>query len=246
MTAPEHFHETDPTGLRTLERFEKARHFNRWLYDTIAPWCKGHVLETGSGIGNISTWFLENKFSLTVSDLRDEYCQLLQKKFGHYSNLEGVQSIDLVANDFDIVYAHLLQQYDTIVALNVIEHIEDARQAVQNCKKLLRSGGHLVVLVPAYQTLYNPFDEELGHYLRYTSRSLQQLMKDQQLEVIHRQHFNAAGIPGWFINGTLLRKRLIPKDQLLIFDKLIPVIRLIDTITFHSFGLSVIAVARKN
>lgn len=245
MTAPEHFHESDPTGLQTLERFEKARNFNRWLYDTIAPWCKGHILETGSGIGNISTFFLQQQFQLTVSDLRSEYLVLLQQKFGHYPNLAGIVSIDLVDPVFDTRYAAHLQQYDTIVALNVIEHIENAPQAIQNCKKLLRTGGNLVILVPAYRFLYNPFDEELGHYTRYTARSLRQLLQSQHLGVIHQQYFNVAGIPGWFFNGTVLRKRLIPDTQLQLFNKLIPVIRLADTITFHSIGLSVIGIARK-
>ncbi|MFT3826436.1 MAG: class I SAM-dependent methyltransferase [Chitinophagaceae bacterium] len=245
MTASEHFHETDPTGLQTLERFEKAGNFNQWLFETIVPYCKGHVLETGSGIGNISHFFLEQQFKLTVSDLRNEYLVLLQQKFSHFHNLEGIRSIDLVAPDFDTKYAAQLQHYDTLVALNVIEHIEDAEQAIQNCKKLLRPGGHLVILVPAWQFLYNPFDEELGHYRRYTARSLRRLLQSQQLEVIHQQYFNAAGIPGWFVNGTILRKRLIPSTQLQIFNKLIPAMRLLDTITFHAIGLSVIGIARK-
>ena len=245
MTAPEHFHETDPTGLQTLERFAAATHFNRWLFDTIRPHCKGHVLEVGSGIGNISRLFLDSKIRLTASDLRQEYCDLLQQQFGHHPYLAGVVSLDLAMPDLGERHSHLLQQFDTVVALNVVEHIEDDRKAIGNCIRLLKPGGHLIILVPAFQTLYNSFDEELGHYKRYTARSLRTLQEQAGLTVIHEQYFNAAGIIGWFIDGSLLRKRLIPRKQLLLFDKLLPVIKLVDTITFHAIGLSTIAVGQK-
>ncbi|WP_315819590.1 class I SAM-dependent methyltransferase [Paraflavitalea speifideaquila] len=181
MTAPAHFHQTDPTGLQTLERFAAATHFNRWLFDTVRPYCKGHVLEVGSGIGNISKLFLEGNFQLTVSDLRQEYGDLLQQRLGDHPQLAGVTLLDLVAPDFTEGYRHLLQQFDTIVALNVVEHIEDDKKAIDNCVQLLKPGGQLVVLVPAFQSLYNLFDEELGHYRRYTARTLGQLQEGQGL-----------------------------------------------------------------
>lgn len=245
MTETDHFHEADPTGLQTLERFAAAIHFNRWLFDTIRPYCKGHVLEVGSGIGNISKLFLENNFHLTTSDLRQEYCNYVLQQFGSNPHLAGVASIDLSAPDFTQRYEHLLQQFDTIVALNVVEHIEDDKKAVHNCMQLLKPGGHLVILVPAYQALYNLFDKELGHYKRYTGSSLRRLEEEAGLEVIHQQYFNAVGIIGWYVDGRLLNRRIIPRKQLMVFDKLIPVIKLVDTISFHSIGLSTIAVGRK-
>lgn len=244
MKALSHFHETDPSGLQTLERFALATHFNKWLFDTIFPWCKGRVLEVGSGIGNLSTFFLQKEILLTASDLRDEYCNILHEKFGKSPFLQGVKSIDLAEKNFDTRYVDLAGQFDTVVALNVIEHIEDDKYAVTNCKKLLAPGGNLVVLVPAYKTLYNLFDEELGHFVRYTSKTLQQLLKDGGLSVTHVQYFNAAGIAGWMMNGKLFKKKIIPKRQLQLFDKLIPVMKLVDAITFHRIGLSVIAIGQ--
>ena len=245
MTAPEHFHETDPTGLLTLERFAEARNFNRWLFETIAPFCKGHVLEVGSGIGNISHFFLENDFSTILSDLRTEYCEALSQRFKNHHSLNGIKQVDLIHPEFDTLYADLLGYFDTIVALNVIEHIENASLAIANCSKLLKAQGHFIILVPAYQFLYNLFDEELGHYVRYNSRSLKKLLKGGPYEIIHQQYFNAVGIAGWMMNGMLFRKRLIPKKQLNIFDKMVPLIKFVDKITFNGIGLSIIAVARK-
>lgn len=241
----DHSHEADPSGLLTLERFAHATRLNRWMFETIQPFCKGHVLEVGSGIGNLSKYFLEKNYKTTVSDLRDEYINILHGKFGTHPHLTGIKSIDLAVPDFENRFRDLLQQFDTVVALNVVEHIKDDTAAISNCKKLLKPGGHLVILVPAFRRLYNTFDEELGHYRRYSTRSLNKLFKSQGLEVFHSQHFNSVGIIGWMINGSLLRKKLIPAGQLQIFDRLVPVIKVIDAISFRKVGLSVMSVGRK-
>jgi len=245
MTAAEHLEETDPSGLQTLERFAAAIRFNRWMFDTIRPYCKGHVLEVGSGIGNISRLFLENNIPLTASDLRAEYCVKLKQEFGNHPFLRGITSIDLAVPDFKERYKNILQQFDTVISLNVIEHIQDDVQAIAYCTELLKPGGNLIILVPAFQALYNLFDKELGHYVRYNNHSLGQLLGKAGLEVIHQQYFNAVGIAGWIVNGKILRKKLIPRKQLQLFDKLMPVVKMVDAITFHKIGLSVIAVGRK-
>ena len=125
MTATEHKHSTDPAGLQTLEQFAAAGHFNRWLFQTIRPWCKGHLLEVGSGIGNLSSFFLENQVMLTASDLREEYCRILQQKFGGHPQLEGVVHLDLSEPGITSNRPELANRLDTIIALNVVEHIED-------------------------------------------------------------------------------------------------------------------------
>lgn len=245
MTVADRFHESDPTGFITLERFAAATRFNRWMFDTIRPHCKGHVLEVGSGIGNLSKLFLEQGFSLTVSDLRHEYCDYLKRHLGQNPALKDVVSFDLADPDFSARYPQLTGRFDTVVALNVIEHIENDGLALANCRQLLRTGGHLVMLVPAYQVLYNKFDEELGHFRRYTARSQRSVLQQSGFEVIHQQYFNLVGILGWFLDGSLLKKRLIPRKQLMVFDKLMPVIRLADILSFRAFGLSTIAIGRK-
>src|SRR6476659_7532109 len=113
MTAHEQFHQADPTGLQTLERFAQADNFNRWLFETIEPYCKGHVLEVGSGIGNLSKFFLKKNFRLTASDLRKEYCEVLTKKFQGQTGFEAAENIDLAEPDFENRYAALLGRFDT-------------------------------------------------------------------------------------------------------------------------------------
>ncbi|NML20155.1 class I SAM-dependent methyltransferase [Pseudoflavitalea sp. G-6-1-2] len=245
MTGIDDLQQTDPAGLETLEQFQQAHRFNQWLFNSIAPYCKGRVLEVGSGIGNLSTLFLDKGFQLTATDLREEYCQLLQQRFGQHPNLQQVVHLGLADQQFEQHHAGLIGQFDTVVAINVVEHIRNHQLAIEHCKQLLRPGGVLIVLVPAWQGLFNSFDTELGHFRRYSARSLSALLSSEQMEVTHTKYFNLAGIAGWWFNGSLLRKKIIPGGQLKIFDALVPVFRLLDIISFRRIGLSVIAAARR-
>jgi 2-polyprenyl-3-methyl-5-hydroxy-6-metoxy-1,4-benzoquinol methylase len=238
------FKEIDREGLETLQAIAEADRFNEWMYKTILPYCKERILEVGSGIGNISTFFIRDGHQIMLSDIRENYCQFLRMQFGDKPNCAGVLQLDLVHPAFDQEYATHLSSFDTVFALNVVEHINDHELAVKNALKLLKEGGHLVILVPAYQQLYNRFDKELEHYRRYTRKTLLGLMSPH-VEILHSQYFNCAGIPGWFFSGKILRKKTIPKGQMSLFNKLVPVFRLVDKLIANRAGLSVIAAGRK-
>jgi len=233
----------DQPGLETLELFANAPHFNQWLYENISHYCQGSILEIGSGIGNISKLLLQQNGSITLSDLRIEYCEQLRLHFGQYKNLLDILRIDLSLPDFANIYPKLLQQFDTVIALNVIEHIEDDKLVINNCKKLLKPGGRIIILVPAFFKLYNSFDEELGHFRRYDKKSLATLLQSQQLKIINIEYFNCAGILGWWFTGSVLKRKIIPRNQLDIYEKMVPLFRFFDKLLLKRIGLSVIAVA---
>jgi 2-polyprenyl-3-methyl-5-hydroxy-6-metoxy-1,4-benzoquinol methylase len=215
------------------------------MYETIKPWCTGSVLEIGSGLGNISEFFLNDKASLFLSDIREGYCRTLEERFSGYPALAGVRLIDLADPEFETRYPELIGRFDSVFALNVVEHIFNDRLALENCHKLLKSGGRVVILVPAFQTLYNAFDRELEHYRRYTRKSLIALFQSSGFKIAHSQYFNAAGIAGWFVSGKIQHHKIIPDGQIRLFNKLVFLFRLFDKMIFNSFGLSVIAVGVK-
>jgi SAM-dependent methyltransferase len=235
----------DPVGLETLELFADTDHFNKWLFETLAPYFKDNLLEIGSGIGNISAFLIDRFKEVTLSDLRETYCSILRTKFEQRTQLKEVVSFDLSEKDIRQKHPELVNRFDTIIASNVVEHIEQDDLAIRNCQTLLRTGGRLVVLVPAYSFLYNQFDRELGHYRRYNETSLKNLFEKQGFRVIHTRYFNVVGILGWWLSGTVLKKKMIPKDQLNAYNKLIPVIKMVDTLVMHRAGLSVIGVGEK-
>lgn len=239
------FQEIDQEGQDTLETIAKANRFNKWMFETILPFCAGSILEVGSGIGNISHFFLESGMRITLSDIRSHYCDALKNKFSRAKKLEEVLLIDLADRDFENKYVKYRETFNTVFALNVVEHIQDDKSAIRSCRFLLKKGGNLIILVPAYQMLYNNFDKELGHFRRYTKNSLKSLFLENEFEIIHSQYFNVIGILGWFVSGKLMGKKSIPKGQMGLYNKLVPIFRTMDKITFERIGLSVITVGRK-
>jgi 2-polyprenyl-3-methyl-5-hydroxy-6-metoxy-1,4-benzoquinol methylase len=237
------FKEIDVSGEYTLDVISDAHWFNKWMYDTIRPYCKGNVIEIGSGIGNISKYFLEDGWNITLSDIRDNYCARLSQNFGNYANLKGIYNLDIVARDFDEKYQNLFNRFDTLFALNVIEHIEDDVLFVHNCKKLLKDDGHIVILAPAYQLLYNKLDIELDHFRRYNRASLSEVLRMNSFKIIDSFYFNLGGIPGWFLSGKV--NKTIPKWQMSLYNLLVPFFKIADKLTFNRIGLSVICVGKK-
>lgn len=234
------YKEVDHEGRITLESVAQAKKFNEWMYDTIQPFCNGKTLEIGSGIGNISEFFIRDKANLDLSDIRSNYCHYLKKRFPD----QNVVRIDLVHPSFEKEYTSLLGTYDTVFALNVIEHIQDDQRAMANLFKLLKKGGVCIILVPAFQFLYNSFDKELQHYRRYSGGQLTHLMSSQ-FSIVKKFYFNPVGIIGWFLNGRILHKEIIPADQMKAFDKMVPLFRIINYLTRSFVGLSVIGVGEK-
>lgn len=234
------YKELDVEGLDTLDSVGAANKFNRWMYDTVTPYLNGDILEVGSGIGNISKYFIEEDKDIVLSDIRENYRSHLSKTF----KTTQVIDLDIVKDDFDVHHKELIGRFDSIFALNVVEHIEDDRLALANCYKMLKPGGHLVILVPAYQSLYNNFDTALDHYRRYTLTSLKQIFPSG-CENVHSQYFNFIGIFGWYFSGKILGKKIIPKGQMSLYNLLVPIFRVIDKIILNKMGLSVICVARK-
>jgi 2-polyprenyl-3-methyl-5-hydroxy-6-metoxy-1,4-benzoquinol methylase len=238
--------QTDRTGAETLSIFQETDRFNEWMYQTIHPYMKGDVLEVGSGIGNISLFPLRDGFRLTLTDYNPHYVEHLKKHLGAHPSVSGITQMDLNDPLFEEKHAALTGQFDTVFLLNVLEHIPDDTKALHNCRSLLRPGGHLIVLVPSYRWLYAPLDKELGHFRRYTTRSLSEQFKKNDLEILHKQYFNFAGIWGWLINGRLLHKKLLPEGQVKIYERLVPLFKLTDKIILNTMGLSTIVIGKKS
>ena len=234
------FPATDEEGEATLEAIAGAPRFNEWMYQTISKNLKGRILEIGSGIGNISAFFLRDQRKIYLSDIREVYCEKLEEQFTGSDSLEGVSGLDLVDPDFETKYAEHLESFDSIFALNVVEHIKDDQLAIDNCKRLLRPDGRLLILVPAYQFLYNHFDEALEHYRRYNKDSLKALFDNAGLKVTRSQYFNAVGMLGWFVTGRLMKRRVIPGGQMKLYNQLVPIIKKVDQVLMNRTGLSVI------
>lgn len=239
-------HDTfDPTGTHTLQVLAKANRFNKWMYSMFSKQLKGEVLEIGSGIGNISKLAIDDNLSITLSDYNAEYCNWLTIHFTSSPNVQEVLQIDLLRPGFETEYGRLKEKFDSIFLLNVIEHIEDDAKALVNCRFMLKPGGHLIILAPAYRWLYCKFDKELGHYRRYTTGGMSTLLQKNGMTVIEKKYFNFLGIAGWMLFGKILKRKLIGQSEMSVFDSLIIFAKLADRILFNKIGLSIIITAQK-
>jgi 2-polyprenyl-3-methyl-5-hydroxy-6-metoxy-1,4-benzoquinol methylase len=236
----------DLVGLHTLEVIAKADRFNQWMYGQFKHQLKGEILEIGSGIGNISQLVIEEGHTITLSDYNEEYCENLKRKFSQLSNVREVISIDLLDQNFEDKYSIYKEKFDSVFLLNVIEHIEDDEMAVKNCNYLLKSGGHLILLSPAYSWLYCTFDKQLGHFRRYSLKHLKGLLKKEGLSLLSGNYFNFTGIVGWFFFGKIMNKKMLSSGEMSAFNKIVPIAKIIDKLFGRSFGLSLIVSGIKN
>lgn len=232
----------DQEGLDVLDVLSSANKFNNWMYQTISPFCTGNILEIGSGIGNISQYFIKDNQSIFLSDLRLNYKNFIKNKFG--LNNERVLSINIADGNFNNKYIELLNRFDSVFCLNVLEHIKDDNLAIENMLKMLKSDGRLTVLVPVNQMLYNGIDSALKHYRRYSKGTLEELMLKHG-NITNIFYFNALGIFAWFIGGKLFKKKTIPHSEMKLYNLIVPLCKFVDMITFKKVGLSIVVVIKK-
>ncbi len=235
----------DPVGLHTLEVVSGADRFNRWMYGQFRKYLKGDVLEIGSGIGSISAFVISDGYPVTLSDYNDDYCRLLENKFSANPQVKAVMNIDLLDEHFDEKFSAHKEAFDSIFMLNVIEHIRDDRRAVRNCSFLLKPGGHLVLLAPAGSWLYNRFDRELGHFRRYSVKSMARLLADNDFTLLSSRRFNVAGMAGWLLYGKILGRKMLGKTEMSFFEKIVPFAKMLDKLVRNKTGLSIIVTGVK-
>ena len=223
---------------RVLESLESARNYNAWVASLARPYLGARPVEIGSGLGgNAELWLEAGVPHITVSDITPGALAALRSRFATDSRVE-VAEIDLLQPPD--------REHTAVVAVNVLEHIDDHVGALRSAQKLLGNGGHVVVFVPAFEFAMSRFDLAIGHMRRYTRRSLRAAMEEAGLDVVKVHYVNAPGLFGWLVGMKLLRME--PKDGLPLraWDRVVvPVARSVETRRTPPFGQSVLGVARK-
>jgi glycosyltransferase involved in cell wall biosynthesis len=231
---------TTNDGYSILVAVGNARSFNRWMYRRIAPYVGRSVLEAGCGIGNLTELLLESD-RLVVSDFDPFYVEMIHRRFGHLENFQAL-TMDLARGDDYAPLAGL--SLDTIICLNVLEHIDEDEEVLGHFHRTLRPGGHAIILVPQHPWLYSPTDRTLGHVRRYTEAELHAKLTRAGFEVVDQFGFNRLGTLGWYVSGKLLGRSHLSVGQMKVFNRILPLARLVEHIPAWP-ALSTIAVGRK-
>jgi SAM-dependent methyltransferase len=231
----------DPVGIETLERLAAAApNYNRWLFERVSAWVGRRVLEIGAGVGNMSAFLMNgSRDRVVLSDTDAHYLERLRERFVHYPHV-SVAQLRLPAFDPDLAR----ERFDTIICLNVLEHVRDDMLSLNTMFRLLEPGGRLVLLVPALPAIYGTLDDALGHFRRYTPTELRRKYAAAGFRMEHLEYFNLAGVPGWWLTGRVLKRELIPTGSLRWYDALVPLFRLERWLPWR-IGQSLIAIGER-
>ena len=229
-------HTTD-SGHVTLESLAGFPSISRWMLEPFMPFLGDRVLEAGCGAGNLTEHLIDRR-ELTVLDIDPAHMASVNGRFGH---LENVMTMAGDLED-DLLYADLEGRFDSVLCVNVLEHLDRPEVAVTGFGRVLAPGGHALILVPGHDWLFSAADSALGHRMRYSKANLRALVEDAGLEIVELRQFNRLGVAGWMVNKWLQRTS-IGRFQARVFGWLLPLARLLERSRFLP-GLSWTVVAR--
>lgn len=224
----------------TLSIMEEAPAYHQWILEKMRPWLGETILEVGCGTGLLTGLLLEH-WKVIPTDVNEDYLKTVENKFRGHPNLKRVFLWDIRCPPPE----ELDRKIDSIVCSNVLEHIEGDEKALAHIYQLLPPG-RLILLVPALKWLYNGLDRELGHFRRYSKGELHQKLKAQGFKICQLTFSNGFGVLGWFLNGTVMRRRLLPVRQVRLFNQLVPFFILFERVIPTVIGQSLIAIAEKD
>jgi glycosyltransferase involved in cell wall biosynthesis len=233
----------DDVGAITLRRMAALSPYNRWLHERFEHYLGSRILEVGSGVGNQTRFFVDEREQVIASDIEPHYVRELVGRFGDRKNVK-IASYGFPLSERDRQEL-LSSRVDTIVCMNVLEHIEDDTSTLADFASVLPSGGHLVLLVPAMKALYGTLDQHLHHFRRYAQDELRSAITAAGFEVETLRFLNRPAVPGWWLSSRVLKRRVVPRGQLKAFKWVMPLLRLEET-TEPGFGLSLLALARRS
>jgi SAM-dependent methyltransferase len=216
--------------------FKNATRWKHYWCDQIRGYIRGDVLEVGAGLG-------ANTQLLCGIPHRSWTClepdpQLAAQIAGKVKN--PIRTITGTTAD-------VTDAFDSILYIDVLEHISDDAAEISRAAGLLRAGGHLIVLAPAHQALYTPFDQAIGHFRRYSGSMLERSAASLQLRKVRLQYLDSVGLIASAANRWLLRQSMPSERQILLWDRgMIPLSRLLDPCAGWLLGKSVLGIWRRS
>jgi SAM-dependent methyltransferase len=226
-------------GFDTLSTMDSLGRYNEWLRTKISPALGKSIFEAGCGTGTI-TRMLARRARVVAVDFDQHYVSALRQRYAARSNVR-IEWMDLSSSDWSIVGG---EHFDTVVCMNVLEHLPDDYDVLCRFHNILDPGGRLIILVPAHLGLFGPLDTALGHFRRYDEQSLRSMLMRCGFHVESINYINPTGAVGWLVNNRVFRRKTVPPVQASLYDMVFPLMKIADRLRLP-FGLSVFAVARK-
>ena len=226
-----------------LEYFDLAQNYRKYQHKLIKNFVKRKILEVGAGNGQIiNDYVYDNNNEIFLLEINSDMHDLLKKKFNLNKNVKIINS----------TIQNLNQQFDTILYLDVIEHIEDHEKEILDAYSKLENDGYLVFIVPAFQNLFSNFDASVGHYRRYEKKFFLEFAKKNKIKCIKAHYFDSIGYfiiiiskLFNFMNFYIHKNKDTVTLGIKFWNLLIPISKILDKILFNSVGKSLICVYQK-
>jgi SAM-dependent methyltransferase len=236
--------EASTTAQYTLadqQLMQKAERYFAWQAGMVLEHIGQRIIEVGCGTGNFTRHLLDRELIIGL-DVVGECVTGLRERLGSPANVEA-----RVLDVQDPKFVSLKQaRPDTIVCLNVLEHIRDHRLALEHMHKVLEPAGRAIFLLPAFESLYGPIDQNLGHFRRYSKRAWRSLAESAGFQVRVSRYFNFPGFFGWWANARVFKKEQQSASQIKFFDsKIVPVISKMESWMEPPVGQSIFTVLEK-
>lgn len=225
-----------------LELFAHAKTWKAYFARKLRPFIQGEVLEVGAGIGNTTpVLFVSGRAKWTSLEPDPQQAAILVDSL---KRARPTERAEVIAGTIEDVAPGRF--FDSIVYIDVLEHIEHDAAELRTAAAHLREEGTLIVLAPACQRLFSEFDRAIGHFRRYDSRSLRQIVPPGLREE-SMIYLDSAGLLASFFNRALLRQSMPTIRQILIWDRLlVPLSRVLDPLLMYKVGRTIVAIWRKS
>jgi SAM-dependent methyltransferase len=233
------------TGFETMaSAMEYVDNYNNWILGKFRPFTGKHFLEIGTGQGNFKKMLQPISDSYVSIDIDEDVISRARARDPQGTYLVA----DAAAGDFTSRLSPF--EIDTVICVNVLEHIPDHKKALNNMVNVLKPGGHLLLFSPAFMHLYNDLDKLAGHVRRYRKRDVPVLLRDnKECELVLNEYFNPVGALGWWMNKFITHKNINSDNvnrQVLFFDRyVVPVSRVANGVMKYFWGQSIYCVIRK-
>ncbi|MBD3361081.1 methyltransferase domain-containing protein [Candidatus Peregrinibacteria bacterium] len=227
-------------SLGNIDKDYRNSNLNNFLLKLIKKHKKGgKILDVGAGSGHLIHILRNNNFDVTGIEPNKDQIKYANKLYGI-----GDKIINMKIENIE----NLREKFDVITLIDTLEHIKDDQKALKKLKKLLNKNGIILILVPAYQSLFCQRDKKIGHFRRYNKKALRKLIKQTGGKTIYSRYWNMLGVPIYFVTGKLLKmdinssvrnkpKGILKKILFKWFEKIENKINL-------GFGLSIITINR--
>lgn len=224
-----------------LELFALAKNWKSYLRENVRPFLGPQVLEVGAGLGGTTQVLCDGKCDRWLCLEPDE--QLARQVEDLVAERQLPSCCEVLVGTLESLSDD--EAFDTVLYIDVLEHIEDDAAELRRAASHLRPGGHLIVLSPAHQWLFTPFDRAIGHYRRYSKETISRLTP-RELQLNRLRYLDAVGVIASSGNRVFLRSAMPTVQQIWIWDRwMVPLSRFVDSLLFHHVGKSVFAVWTK-